>query len=105
MIEFEVPGMTCGACANRIARALSGVGQDDSRVEIDVAARRVRLDAPEGGDIEAYRSAIESAGYSAKPVATSSPARRAGGCCCATRATASIDMRQGTRPRKGGCCG
>lgn len=105
MIEFEVPEMTCGGCARRIAHALSGVGPEDARVEIDVATRRVRLHAPGGEDIEVYRSAIEAAGYSARAVTTSPPARPGGGCCCASRRSDSVDVHQRAKASAGGCCG
>ncbi|MEJ7931471.1 heavy metal-associated domain-containing protein [Ramlibacter sp. AN1015] len=108
MIEFEIPEMTCGGCANRIARALSDVGWEDARVEIDVVTRRVRLHAPDGEDIEVYRSAIEAAGYSARTVTTSPPARRGGGCCCASRrsdSVDSVDVHQRVKASAGGCCG
>lgn len=105
MIEFEVPEMTCGGCASRISRALSSVLPDDARVDIDVATHRVRLHGPNGEDIEAYRSAIESVGYSARPV-TAVPVGRGGGCCCcAARRSDLVHAHQGAASNAGGCCG
>lgn len=88
MIQFHIPDMSCGACAQRIQRALAQAPQPvDLQVDIDVAARRVRL--PSGANAQtaqAVQAAIEAAGYTAQPVVEpASPPERAGGCCCASR--------------------
>lgn len=109
MIRFNVPDMTCGACANRIGRALAQAGLPaDLQVEIDVAARQVRLPlAAPGAVAQAVRQAIVQAGYTAEPAA---PARQApaaartGGCCCAARRAAAVDASQAAQGRSAGCC-
>lgn len=108
MVQFNVPDMTCGACANRIGRALSQAGLPaDLQLEIDVAARQVRI--PQGSPREitlAVHDAIEQAGYTAQQVTlaqTAQAASRTGGCCCSRRVTG-IDVGQGAPAKTAGCC-
>lgn len=64
MIEFNVKDMTCNHCAATITRAVKEV-DSQGKVEIDVAAKRVRIDSIRPA--EAFRSAIEEAGYTPEP--------------------------------------
>jgi copper chaperone len=57
---YAVPGISCAHCKASIEAAVAGVPGVDA-VEVDVAARTVRVD----GDVsdEAVRAAIDDAGY------------------------------------------
>lgn len=110
MIQFNIPDMTCGACANRIGRALSQAGlPPELQVEIDVAARQMRI--PQGIPEEVtlvVQKAIEQAGYTAQQVTLTQPAlvaSRPSGCCCASRRVTGIDVGQGVPAKNAGCCG
>jgi copper chaperone len=106
MVHFNVPDMTCGGCAQRIRRAIAqaqmSAGVD---VEIDVAARQVRISGRAGdGTVELVRSAIERAGYKAGAVVASSSRQTTGGYCCASRLTTSADVSQDAANRTSSCC-
>jgi copper chaperone CopZ len=110
MIQFHDPDMTCGACANRISKALHQAGLAAGlRVDIDVGTRQVRLVGT--GDAESVRKvrgAIEAAGYTAEEVADglqNSSAMRVGGCCCQGRSAAHIDAHQSAATSPVRCCG
>lgn len=106
MVHFHVPDMTCGGCARRIDRAIALAQMPAGvEVEIDVAARQVRIHGSVDDDTEELvRSAIERAGYTAE-VAVATPSRpSAGGCCCAPRSGASIDVNQNTAAQMSPCC-
>lgn len=64
MIEFIVNDMTCGHCAGVITKAARSV-EPAAQVEVDLGARRVRIDGRE--DAGAFADAIREAGYT--PVA------------------------------------
>ncbi len=108
MVQFNIPDMTCGACANRIGRALSQAGLPaDLQLEIDVAVRQVRL--PQGSPKEvvlAVHDAIEQAGYTAQQVTLAQPVQAAPrtGCCCGSRRVTGVDAGQGVPARTAGCC-
>mgnify|MGYP003599349303 FL=1 len=106
MVHFNVPDMTCGTCAQRISRAIAqtqlpgGVG-----VEIDVAARQVRVPGQAEDDtVELVRSAIERAGYKADAVVSPASRRTTGGCCCASRPVAPVDVDQDGARQTSSCC-
>ena len=110
MVQFHVPDMTCGACANRIGKALQQAALPSGlQVEIDVAARQVRLGEAASAPIQGkVRSAIEAAGYTAAPMPderASSSLPGAGGCCCASRRTPRVDASQRAVSASAGCCG
>ena len=47
MVHINVPDMTCGGCAQRIRRAIAQAQMPAGvEVEIDVAARQVRVPGP-----------------------------------------------------------
>jgi copper chaperone len=65
MIEFNVNDMTCGHCASTITRAVKEVDAA-GKCEVDLGAKRVRIvsDRPS----EAFRTAIEEAGFTPTPL-------------------------------------
>jgi copper chaperone len=60
MIEFQIPNMTCGHCAARVTQAIRTVAPE-ARMEFDLAAHRVTLDADEAR--ETLAEALTEAGY------------------------------------------
>ena len=60
MIEFNVPGMTCGHCTRAVTEALMEV-DPQAKVEVDLASKRVTVEsARERAVLEA---ALAEAGY------------------------------------------
>ena len=106
MVHFNVPDMTCGGCAQRIRRAIAQAQLPAGvEVEIDVAARQVRVPGQAEDDtVELVRSAIERAGYKADAVVATSPHRTSGGCCCASRPVAPVDVDQDGARQTSSCC-
>ena len=106
MVHINVPDMTCGTCAQRIGRAIAQAQLPGGvEVEIDVATRQVRIPAQAGeSTVELVRSAIERAGYTPDAAVGPSLRRTTGGCCCASRSTASVDVNQGAANRMSSCC-
>ncbi len=110
MVQFNVPDMTCGGCANRIGRALAQVSLPaDLQVEIDVAARQVRVPVAAESEVAgAVRDAIARAGYAAAvstAVPPASAGTAAGGCCCTSRRSQAVDAGQSAPAKTAGCCG
>lgn len=60
MIEFTVKDMTCGHCAASITKAVKGVDAA-GRCEVDLEGKRVRIESAKPA--EAFREAIEDAGF------------------------------------------
>lgn len=60
MIEFQIDDMTCSQCAATIAKSVQSLDRA-ARVEIDLAAKLVRVDSPVGP----YKlaAAIRGAGF------------------------------------------
>jgi copper chaperone len=87
MLVFQVKDMTCGHCVATLTKALNAA-DPDATVDISVQERLVRVQPAQAGASE-LQSAIEKAGYT--PVllpegfVTAPAARKAGGCCCASR--------------------
>lgn len=71
MIEFNVQDMTCGHCASVIARAVKDLDAA-ARVDVDVAARRVRVWPAANSAPDDLARAIRDAGYT--PVAAAQAA-------------------------------
>ena len=110
MIAFNVPDMTCGACADRIGKALAQAGLPaGQQVEIDLAARQVRAPFAMQPEVaQTVQNAIEGAGYAALPAAhmqAASSGKRKGSCCCAPRRASTVDVDQGQHAPTAGCCG
>jgi copper chaperone len=63
-MEFKVDDMSCGHCVATITKAVKEVDPQGT-VQVDLAARRVRIESAR--PVEAFRAAIEEAGYT--PVA------------------------------------
>ena len=60
MIRFEVPDMTCGACARRVTKAVQSV-DPVAQVEADPPTREVRVHS--SADPAVLAKALEEAGY------------------------------------------
>ena len=60
MIRFDVPDMSCGACARRVTKAVQGV-DPAAQVEADLPTREVRIQS--SADPAALRKALDDAGY------------------------------------------
>jgi copper chaperone len=60
MIEFNVQDMTCGHCAGRITKAITGVDAS-AKVEIKIEGRTVSVESKATADELA--DAIREAGY------------------------------------------
>ena len=85
MIAFEVEDMTCGHCVSTITKALKAADQD-AKVQIDLAARRVQVE-PAEADASELGDAIREAGYTPVEVAAGAvqaPAKAATRGCCGT---------------------
>ncbi|MBP1804877.1 heavy-metal-associated domain-containing protein [Rubellimicrobium aerolatum] len=62
MIRFDIPDMTCAACAKRVTRAVQGV-DPSAQVEADPPSREVRVTS--AARPEALMAALAEAGYPA----------------------------------------
>jgi len=60
MIEFQINDMTCGHCASTITKAVQSLDQA-AKVEIDLEAKRVRVESPVGA--VKLAAAIRGAGF------------------------------------------
>jgi len=65
MSEWTVPNMTCGRCATAVTRAVMAL-DPDAEVNIDLAARRVVVDA--AVDDAQIARALAERGYEPQPV-------------------------------------
>jgi copper chaperone len=65
MITLQVTGMTCGGCAAAVERVIKAADRG-AAVKVDLATGRVEADTT--ASAAALVSAIEAAGYTAKPV-------------------------------------
>lgn len=64
MIRLEVPDMTCGGCARRVANAVRSV-DPAATVEADPPSRQVRVES--SASPQALMAALRDAGYPATP--------------------------------------
>ena len=60
MIEFNVPGMTCGHCTRAVTEALMEV-DPQAKVEVDLASKRVTVESAR--ERAALEAALAEAGY------------------------------------------
>jgi copper chaperone len=60
MTEFQIEDLTCSHCASTIANAVHSLDQA-AKIEIDIAAKRVRVDSPLGP--AKLAAAIRNAGF------------------------------------------
>lgn len=67
MTDFHVPDMSCGHCVRAITAAVQ-VQAPEARVDIDLAARRVRITGGEA-DAATLAALIREAGYTPQPLA------------------------------------
>lgn len=63
MLELKIENMTCGGCARHVTKSVQSVDAD-AGVEIDLAAKTVRIDTD--ADAQAMLAAIAEAGYPAQ---------------------------------------
>lgn len=64
MLELNVEGMSCGHCAGRVSKAITGV-DPAAKVEVDLAAKVVRVES--GASPQQLAEAVTEAGYPASP--------------------------------------
>jgi copper chaperone CopZ len=62
MMELNVENMTCGGCVRHVTKSVQSIDAN-AKVEVDLAAKRVRVDS--GADVQAVVAAIADAGYPA----------------------------------------
>lgn len=60
MIEYTIPTMTCAHCAKTVTETIHCI-DGEARVEIDLEARRVRIDTVQLGS--AFGQALSDEGY------------------------------------------
>jgi copper chaperone len=60
MIEYTIPTMTCAHCAQTITKTIQRIDAE-AKVEIDLEARRVRIDTVQLGS--AFGQALSDEGY------------------------------------------
>ena len=66
MLRFSIPTMTCGGCARAVTRIVQAAAGAATPVEVDLAAREVRIDA--AATVEpGIREALARGGYPAEP--------------------------------------
>ncbi len=66
MLRFSIPTMTCGGCARAVTRIVQAAAGAATPVEVDLAAREVRIDA--AATVEpGLREALARGGYPAEP--------------------------------------
>ncbi len=79
--QFKITGMTCGGCANNVARALKlirGVGD----VEISLSAGEATVQYNEAlTSPEQLKSAVKGAGYGVDVTNAAHSRPTKGGCC------------------------
>jgi copper-transporting P-type ATPase V len=67
-LDFRVEGMTCGSCAARVERTLSG-HESVAKAQVNFAQGTARVLLDDGTDVEELRAAVERAGYALEPLA------------------------------------
>ncbi len=60
MIDFKVPGMTCGGCVRGVTNAIKRIDAD-AVVNVDLQSKTVSVDSI--ADARQLKQAIETAGY------------------------------------------
>lgn len=60
MIEFQLPDMTCGHCASRVAQALK-LNDPACQVSVDLKAQKVQVQSTD--DRQSLADALTEAGY------------------------------------------
>jgi copper chaperone len=66
--ELRVPDASCGHCKSTIEAAVSAL-DDITRVELDLATRRLTVEHGNSVGVDDLSSAIQTAGYTPEPVA------------------------------------
>ncbi len=65
-LEFDISGMTCASCANRIERKLNKL--DGVEATVNYATERASVFAPAALSVADIQATVEAAGYAAHPV-------------------------------------
>jgi Cu+-exporting ATPase len=77
LIELEIGGMTCAACANRIEKKLNRL--DGVTASVNYATEKARAHVPAGVTVEDLIAVVQKTGYTAAPIlptpATGDPLR------------------------------
>jgi copper chaperone len=104
MVTFQINDMTCGHCANTIAKAIAAIDKS-VRVEVDIPRKRVRISG--GASVTDLTEAIRDAGYTPQevPAEPAGAARTPSGCGCGPQKTVTVDAGQAPAPAAGSCCG
>ncbi|MBF6841844.1 cation-translocating P-type ATPase, partial [Acinetobacter baumannii] len=63
MVEFDISGMTCAACANRVEKSLNKL--DDVSATVNYATGRAHVRGVSGDDVPRVIAQVEKAGYGA----------------------------------------
>ncbi len=75
--DFDIDGMSCASCVNRITRFLGRVeGVAEASVNLATESASVRFD-PARTDMAALSAAIAAAGYESRPIEKAEPAQAA----------------------------
>ncbi|WP_293003739.1 heavy metal translocating P-type ATPase [Mycobacterium sp.] len=75
--EFEIAGMTCASCANRVERALNKL--DGVHASVNYATEKAAVEVPADYDAARLIDEIEKAGYRAAPLVASATESAAAG--------------------------
>ena len=73
-VTLELEGMTCASCANRIERKLNKL--DGVEASVNYALEKATVSFPAGLEVADLVSAVEAAGYHARPEATTEDRRQ-----------------------------
>lgn len=65
-VSLAIEGMTCASCAMRIEKKLNKI--DGVHATVNYATEQAKVEAPQGVSVTDLIAAVESAGYTAKPV-------------------------------------
>ncbi|HEY4541984.1 MAG TPA: heavy-metal-associated domain-containing protein [Noviherbaspirillum sp.] len=68
MIELDVQNMTCGGCARHVTKSVQSLDAN-ARVDVDLAAKKVRVES--AVDANAIAAAIAEEGYPATVIRAS----------------------------------
>jgi len=71
-VSLAIEGMTCASCAMRIEKKLNKI--DGVHATVNYATEQAKVEAPQGVSVTDLIAAVESAGYTAKPVGKTSAA-------------------------------
>lgn len=97
VLSLAIEGMSCGHCVARVSKALTGVAGIEV-MSVSVGGAQLRVVNPASAN--AAVAALAEAGYPARSASpTTSPIKRAGGCCGGAGAN------DKAKTDGGSCCG